>query len=280
MGWCAGIVGNDNTRWHWGSKLGTPEPAIPWCGLMWPDGLPVSYTEAHAIAAWTKNFSQRTARRFTSALPPQLFVKTFLATELTDLRNGVGGSTYFTLASSENDTLATASLNATTEVSDNVLIEAAVWPIWPNVNSSSAAAAVGLLVRASGTRGVFVGVSADAKVVVELWTGDGNQQLLQAFSLESLPSNQQHAAVNGWNMLRIGISRDGNYISVWWNPTHADEPGFRRGERLSNVALPPNDFATNSPRGLSAAVVGGASMRLDYVSVMQHPTGDKAAGYL
>ena len=36
------IVGNDNTRWHWGSKEGTPEPAIPWCGLMWPDGLPVS----------------------------------------------------------------------------------------------------------------------------------------------------------------------------------------------------------------------------------------------
>ena len=30
------IVGNDNTRWHWGSKLGTPEPAIPWCGLHWP----------------------------------------------------------------------------------------------------------------------------------------------------------------------------------------------------------------------------------------------------
>ena len=30
------IVGNDNTRWHWGSELGTPEPAIPWCGLHWP----------------------------------------------------------------------------------------------------------------------------------------------------------------------------------------------------------------------------------------------------
>ena len=24
-------VGNDNTRWHWGSKPGTIEPAIPWC---------------------------------------------------------------------------------------------------------------------------------------------------------------------------------------------------------------------------------------------------------
>ena len=47
------IVGNDNTRWHWGSKLDTPEPAIPWCGLMWPDGLPVSYTEAAAIANLT-----------------------------------------------------------------------------------------------------------------------------------------------------------------------------------------------------------------------------------
>ena len=29
------MVGNSNTRWHWGSRPGTPEPAIPWCGMLW-----------------------------------------------------------------------------------------------------------------------------------------------------------------------------------------------------------------------------------------------------
>jgi hypothetical protein len=32
------MVGNSNTRWHWGSAENTSEPAIPWCGLMWADG--------------------------------------------------------------------------------------------------------------------------------------------------------------------------------------------------------------------------------------------------
>jgi len=36
------------TRWHWGDKLGSDEPLIPWCGSLYPDGTPVSYTEAAA----------------------------------------------------------------------------------------------------------------------------------------------------------------------------------------------------------------------------------------
>ena len=46
-------VGNSNTRWHWGSLPGTPEPAIPWCGWLWPGGTPVSYTEAAALRRYT-----------------------------------------------------------------------------------------------------------------------------------------------------------------------------------------------------------------------------------
>lgn len=40
------MVGHSNTRWHWGQPGGAPEPAIPWCGSLYPDGTPVSYTEA------------------------------------------------------------------------------------------------------------------------------------------------------------------------------------------------------------------------------------------
>jgi hypothetical protein len=43
------MVGNSNTRWHWGSAFNTSEPAIPWDGWLFPCGTPVSYTEAAAL---------------------------------------------------------------------------------------------------------------------------------------------------------------------------------------------------------------------------------------
>lgn len=46
------MVGNSNCRWYWGTPDGAAEPAIPWCGLLWPDCTPVSYAEAEAIRAY------------------------------------------------------------------------------------------------------------------------------------------------------------------------------------------------------------------------------------
>eukprot|EP01063_Lacrimia_lanifica_P017662 TRINITY_DN2469_c0_g2_i1.p2 TRINITY_DN2469_c0_g2~~TRINITY_DN2469_c0_g2_i1.p2 ORF type:complete len:520 (+),score=166.98 TRINITY_DN2469_c0_g2_i1:43-1602(+) len=43
------FVGNDNTRWHWDTVTGSPEPVVPWDGLLLPDGTPVSYTEMGAF---------------------------------------------------------------------------------------------------------------------------------------------------------------------------------------------------------------------------------------
>lgn len=43
------MVGNDNTRWHWGTAEGTAEPAIPWDAWVFPDGTPVSFTETCAF---------------------------------------------------------------------------------------------------------------------------------------------------------------------------------------------------------------------------------------
>ena len=43
------MVGNSNCRWYWGTPNGTPEPTMPWCGLMWPDATPVSLAEAEVI---------------------------------------------------------------------------------------------------------------------------------------------------------------------------------------------------------------------------------------
>ncbi|CAE7475970.1 unnamed protein product [Symbiodinium natans] len=43
------MVSNSNTRWHWFTPANAAEPAIPWHQHLFPDGSPVSYTEAAAI---------------------------------------------------------------------------------------------------------------------------------------------------------------------------------------------------------------------------------------
>jgi hypothetical protein len=43
------MVSNSNTRWSWANDLGGVEPVIPWHQHVFPDGSPVSYTEAAAI---------------------------------------------------------------------------------------------------------------------------------------------------------------------------------------------------------------------------------------
>lgn len=43
------MVGNSNTRWHWGTAEGSPEPAVPWDAWIFPDGTPVSHTETGAF---------------------------------------------------------------------------------------------------------------------------------------------------------------------------------------------------------------------------------------
>ncbi|MDR1817437.1 MAG: DUF1080 domain-containing protein, partial [Puniceicoccales bacterium] len=46
------MAGNSNCRWYWGTPKGTREPTIPWCGLLWADGTPVSLAEAEAVRAY------------------------------------------------------------------------------------------------------------------------------------------------------------------------------------------------------------------------------------
>jgi hypothetical protein len=52
------MAGNSNCRWYWDTPTDTPEPTIPWCGLMWPDATPVSLAEAEAIHRYTTGTRQ------------------------------------------------------------------------------------------------------------------------------------------------------------------------------------------------------------------------------
>jgi len=200
------------------------------------------------------------------------------------------------------------SLNATVPVVDDVLIELTIWPTWANksttFNAAAAAAAtqqeaVGVLARAAAATaaaaaaastaapvGIFAGVTSDGHVILEEWTAAIPSpdpaaadpaaasaapvtKPLGSFDLGTLPSNQEHAAVDGWNMLRLQLR--GGEASLWWNPTHADAAGPTRGLRL-NVTLPSAAVAAVAQaggNGLSAAVRGGATARIDYVGVYQ-----------
>jgi hypothetical protein len=152
-------------------------------------------------------------------------------------------------------------------VSDDVLIEMTVWPVW-TAGVSSLSGSVGVLARANGASGIFAGVTKGNRVVLEQWVDGKSVATLASFDLATLPSNQAHAAVDGWNMLRLEIS--GGNASVWWNPTHADPGGRSRGLRVS-AAVPPSLSVSNS--GLAAAVAGvGTAMKVDYVSVFQSPS--------
>jgi hypothetical protein len=229
-----------------------------------------------------------------------LFTETFLPKTLEQLRQE-GGSAFLTVSAPPSAKGVTAiNLNATASVADDVLVEITVWPQWSTggvvvdgggdgggrsrdggggdsdsggggdggggvERGHALTAAVGVLCGVSdrGNDGVFAGVTANGTVVLESWKSGQPATLLAEFDLSTLPINQNHAAVNGWNMLRLQIT--GDVAHVWWNPTHADTPGFNRGKRLS-AQVPARPGA-----GLAAAVRGGPSSRVDYVGVFRAP---------
>jgi hypothetical protein len=99
------MTGNVNARWHWSSKLGSAEPAIPWCGWLLPDGTPVSHTEAAAL------------RRYVSGVDEFLFFEDFLPKPAAV----VDGNAFLTLPAGA------AWLPGTAAPIEDALVEAAVW---------------------------------------------------------------------------------------------------------------------------------------------------------
>lgn len=53
------MVGNTNTRWAWSTHDGAAEPVEPFHGHLFPDGTPVSFTEAAEIYKWITGVERR-----------------------------------------------------------------------------------------------------------------------------------------------------------------------------------------------------------------------------
>ena len=230
---------------------------------------------SHAIHEYTKGQTDPSA-----AIPEQMWVETWLPETLAELQAGANGASFFSMPASAAGGSATASLNYTaakpsTAPFGSVMYETTVWPTWPKGGDG---AAVGILARASASgAGIFAGVTSDHKLVLEEWKGgSAAPKTLGSFDLATLPDNQNKAAVNGWNMLRLCIASmpmetgqaDGTYADVadvWFNPTHADPAGPLRGRRLQ-VQLPVGAIK-GAGDGLMAASRGGAALKLDYAGV-------------
>ena len=201
------VVGNSHCRWYWGTKHGTPEPPIPWCGLLWPDGTPVSLAEAEAVRSYLTGKARAMLFEDFQGAP-----KTPAPPGWKRYGAGSRGSRgYLALEPSVK------MIAGKGDWGDYVL-EAAVM-------LKGDAGNAGLVFRVSAPgegsdemRGYYVGFDART---LHLGKMENNWQPLAAFDLRKLQSKTEPDV---WNRLRIAAH--GPRIRVWFNPLH-DDPGLR-----------------------------------------------------
>ena len=199
------MVGNSHCRWYWGTKDGAPEPTLPWCGLLWPDGTPVSLAEAEAI------------RSYTTGKARALFFDDFQDAALPErpgwTRYGgrAAGSGVLRLPPH-------AKMIAGDPAWSDVLLEAVVM-------LRDRATNAGLVFRVNRPGhgpdemlGYYAGFDTQALYLGKM---DNNWQPLATVDLRGLDWRIEPGA---WNLLRVALR--GPRIRVWLNPLH-DDPGLR-----------------------------------------------------
>jgi len=195
------MVGNSNCRWYWGTPDGTPEPTIPWCGLMWPDATPVSLAEAEAV------------RRYTTGERRALLFDDFQDAPPVDARPG--WTTYGSIAPGASGVMkldGNMKQIAGDEKWTDYLLEAVVM-----LRGESGNAGLVFRVNSPGPgydqmRGYYVGF--DAKTL-HLGKMNNNWQPLASYDLGQLDCK----VVPGvWNQIRV--QTEGPRIRVWFNRMH------------------------------------------------------------
>jgi len=234
------MVGNSNTRWHWNSPDGAPEPTIPWDAWMFADGTPVSYTEAAVMRNWTLGVND--LLHYSKWLP-----RTY----------NFSGDSYLSLT------------DATPQYATGPLAEpsnyVAETAIWPNATTGFGG---GLLVRASTNDqgqlfGYYAGVDPNTLLLtLELWYPAGRTQIGDGFNMSSLDCG---LVSDGWNMLRVVAN--GSQIDVYANPM-APEAFSPSGIQPRISWVDPNNFYPEGEVMLAVRGEGEGSTRFDYLGVM------------
>ncbi len=200
------MVGNSNCRWYWGTPDGAPEPAIPWCGLLWADGSPVSYAEAEAIRQYTTGEARALLFEDFQNLPEATPKEPPGWTRYGGPRAG-SGSRCLALDGQ-------AKVVKGETAWDDYLLEAAVMLKETNGNA-------GLILRVNEPgpgpdqlRGYYVGFDA-----ATLYLGRMNHDWrpLATADLSRCPSRVE---ANVWHRLRVAAQ--GNRLRIWFDPLHDD----------------------------------------------------------
>ena len=204
------MVGNSNCRWYWGTKHGSPEPPIPWCGLLLPDGTPVSLAEAEAVRSYVTGKTRAMLFEDFQAVPetpaPPGWKRYGAA--------GRGSRGYLALGPHRK-------MIADKPTWGDYVLEAAVM-------LKSDAGNAGLVFRVSAAghgpdemRGYYVGFDCRTLYLGRM---RNNWQPLATFDLRKLSGGRSKIVPDVWNRLRVAA--EGRRIRVWLNPLH-DDPGLR-----------------------------------------------------
>lgn len=252
-----GMVGGSNTRWHWNTPDGSPEPVIPWDAHVFPDGTPVSYTEAALVRNWTLGRSDFLG--YAGFLPTEW---DFVGDAFLSLPSGsgwtlgvdaipTGGGPHRSTAGGGPSPGFLAPPPGTLT---NFLVEATVWPS----NTTGGGIVLRSGVGATGAlMGYFVGFrgtnGAGPLLVAEAWGVDGSVLPLASFPMASLDCG---LALDGWNMLRATISGapPTTFLTVWANPMYNESLAVRGILGAPRIALTLPSTAPSFPSGNVALV--------------------------
>ena len=196
------MVGDSNCRWYWGTKPDSPEPTVPWCGLMWPDATPVSLAEAEAI------------RRYVTGKPRAMFFDDFQNAR--PMTSSPGWKAYSGTRQIGSERLALEPgmkmVGGDAKWTDYVL-EGRVM-LKPGDKGNA-----GLIFRVNDARngydqmrGYYVGLDTR-----KLYLGriENNWQPLAEFDLSKLDCN---VLPDVWNLIRVAV--EGPRVRVWLNRMH------------------------------------------------------------
>ncbi|MCF7730388.1 MAG: glycoside hydrolase family 127 protein [Akkermansiaceae bacterium] len=200
------MVGNSNCRWYWGTPDGAPEPAIPWCGLLWPDCTPVSHAEAEAVRSYATGKKQALLfEDFQSVPPPQ--VDPVPGWTAYGESAEPGGSRYLKLSGQSK-------MVAGENAWGDYLLEATVM-----LKDGIGNAGICFRVNDPGPgtdqmRGYYLGIDTHSLYLGKMEIG---WKQMAAVALADRPNKVE---TDTWNLLRVVV--EGNRIRAWLNPLHDD----------------------------------------------------------
>ncbi len=205
------MVGNSNCRWYWGTPPDSPEPTIPWCGLMWPDATPVSLAESEA------------SLRYTTGKGRALFFENFQYNPIPQRSNWKEFGVTETIGSGVLSVASGTKMVAGDPKWKDYIIEGVVMLKDTTGNA-------GLIFRVNNPgqgKDEFIGyyVGFNMKTLYLGKIKNNRQQILASYNLRRLDCKVINSV---WNQIRVEVN--GNHLKVWFNrmhPSSDEENGLR-----------------------------------------------------